>query len=116
MIRALLLALLALVPAMFFVAAATAQTTRPATTDAPPTEIQRRILLASLSAYSDRARQDAQEKLTTMGDSVEPGLAHAAATAIDPDARQRARTVLDEIRTQRRLRDLMEPTRVTLHF
>jgi hypothetical protein len=94
----------------------TAQATRPASTHAQPTEVQRRVLLASLSGYSYRTRQDAQEKLITMGDSVEPGLAHAAATAIDPDARLRARTILDEIRTQRRLRELMEPTRVTLHF
>jgi hypothetical protein len=32
--------------------AAAAQATRPATADAPPTDLQRRVLLASLSAYS----------------------------------------------------------------
>ena len=93
-----------------------AQATRPATAAGQTTEIQRRVLLAGLSAYSRHARQDAQEKLIAMGDSVEPGLMHAVATAADPDARDRARLILDEVRTRRRLRELMEPTRVTLHF
>src|SRR5688500_10118511 len=83
-----------------------AQATPPATRAAQPAESQHRILLACLSAYSHRTRADAQEKLLRMGEAVEPGLVHAAATAADPDARQRARTVLDEIRTQRRLREL----------
>jgi hypothetical protein len=93
-----------------------AQAKAPATTDSPAADIQHRVLLASLSAYTTRTRNDAQAKLLTMGDSVEPGLVLAAATARDDDARQRARSILDAIRTQRRIRQLMEPTRVTLHF
>ena len=95
---------------------ATAQTTRATTPGAAATDIHRRVLLAGLSAYSPDARRDAQEKLIAMGESVEPGVVHAATAAVDPDARERARVVLKEIRTQRRLRDLTEPTRVTLHF
>jgi hypothetical protein len=96
--------------------AARAQTSGPASADGPPNEIQRRVLLASLSAYSPWTRQDAQEKLNVIGEPVEAGLVLAAASAVDDDARQRARVVLDEIRTRRRIRGLMEPTRVTLHF
>ena len=117
MARARTLRSLASALTVLFVAPAMGQASRPATTDvSPATEIQRRVLLASLSAYSPRTRQEAQEKLKLLGQSVEAGLAHAAATAQDADARDRAQRVLDEIRSQRRLRDLMEPTRVTLHF
>src|SRR4051812_9741039 len=61
----------------------------PTTRDSQPTDVRRRVLLASLSAYSFDTRQEAQEKLMSMrGESVEAGLVRAVATAVDPDARR----------------------------
>jgi hypothetical protein len=79
-------------------------------------DVRTRVLVASLSGYSKSVRDSAQADLTSQGESAEARLAVAAATATDEDARRRAQIVLDDIRLRRRLRELMEPTRVTLHF
>jgi hypothetical protein len=79
----------------------------------PPTEL--RVLVACLSAYSDRTRKEAFDKLMAYGDAAEQTLREKFPAVRDEDARLRYQQLLERIEIDRRGRELLKPTFITLH-